>query len=413
MGTNIRTNLSYYLQNPKSSEARAFFEGARSMITALQLAPASEYPNILSTSNQQHIIALLVQSDEQQRTRRRKDAQQMLKLYDVDKMSFLAFIFDLPKINMLGQAIDENGDPLEDKMFRPLPGKTHDGWPDRKIRHLHTEQEITRSEYLALDESKRWEYDYCRYFNLSLNGKPSYRISSSDRYIMEELIRQSILINDPEINNRYLTEIHYDAETDTVGRLYDYRNVIISTFDELREAASPAKIVPMIDSQVKQGYIKSAGHLLIAQLQWLATRAKHLDLLHFRPCEIRTWAELIRACRTSDSKKLTELVTVDDIAGYQNLNGCPLPGAIYNADNKEHPWQIEAYYENMPAWKQKDFFQHILVNVRVCNHLSVMLSQIMTREDLDAADCNPGIMEALQELADALSNGNDAQINKP
>ena len=60
METNIRTNLSYYLQNPKSREARAFFEGAWSMMSALQLAPASEYPSILSTSNQQHIIALLV-----------------------------------------------------------------------------------------------------------------------------------------------------------------------------------------------------------------------------------------------------------------------------------------------------------------------------------------------------------------
>lgn len=408
METNIRSNLRYYLQSPNSREARAFFEGARSMMTALQLAPASNYPSILSTSNQQHIIALLVQSDEQQRMRRRKDAQQMLKLYTVDKMSALAFIFDLPGINMWGQAIDKNGDPLEDKMFRPLPGKTHDGWPDRKIKHLHTGEEISRSEYLALDESDRWEYDYCRNFYLNLNGKPSFRISSSDHYIMEELIRQSILIGDSGINRRFLTEIHCDAETETVGRLYDYRDVIINTLDELYENTHCASIAPMLTSQAKCGYIKSAGQLLIAQMQWLTTTTKIRDILRVDPSDIRAWIKLIQICRTGGDKEVAEFISFDDIASYQNANGAPLPGAIYNAGDKKHPWQIEAHYENMPAWKQKDYFQHILVNVRVRNRLIGMLDGIMTREDLDAADLNPGVMEALQELIDTLASDDNA-----
>lgn len=408
METNIRSNLRYYLQSPNSREARAFFEGARSMMTTLQLAPASDYPSILSTSNQQHIIALLVQSDEQQRARRRKDAQQMLKLYDVDKMSFLAFIFDLPKINMLGQAVDKNGEPLEDQMFRPLPGKTHDGWPDRKIEHRETDREITRAEYLVLSEDEQYEYSYLRYFNLTLNGKPSFRISSSDHYIMEELIRQSILINDPEINNRYLTEIYCDAETETVGRLYSYRDAIIGAFDELRQTASPAKITPMIAGQAKRGYIKSAGQLLIAQMQWLATATKIRDILRVDPSDIRAWTKLIQVCHTGGDKEVAEFISFDDIASYQNANGDPLPGAIYNAGDKKHPWQIEAHYENMPAWKQKDYFQHILVNVRVRNRLIGMLDGIMTREDLDVADLNPGVMEALQKLIDTLASDDNA-----
>ncbi len=412
METNIRSNLRYYLQSPNSREARAFFEGARSMMTALQLAPASDYPSILSTSNQQHIIALLVQSDEQQRMRRRKDAQQMLKLYTVDKMSALAFIFDLPGINMWGQAIDKNGDPLEDKMFRPLPDKTHDGWPDRKIKHLHTGEEISRSEYLTLDESDQREYDYCRNFCLNLNDKPSFRISSSDHYIMEELIRQSILIGDSGINRRFLTEIHCDAETETVGRLYDYRDIIINTTGELYENTHCASITPMITSQAKQGYIRSAGHLLIAQLQWLATTIKTRDLLQFRPCDVHAWVELVHACRAGGDKEVAKFISLDDIASYRNANGDPLPGAIYNAENKEHPWQVEAYYESMPAQKQKDFFQHILVNIRVCNRLIMILSQDLIREDLDVVDSNPGIMEALQELMDVLPDSNGALINR-
>ena len=412
METNIRTNLSYYLQNPKSREARAFFEGARSMMSALQLAPASEYPSILSTSNQQHIIALLVQSDEQQRARRRKDAQQMLKHYDVDKMSFLAFIFDLPKINMLGQAVDKNGEPLEDQMFRPLPGKTHDGWPDRKIEHRETDREITRAEYLVLSEDEQYEYSYLRYFNLTLNGKPSFRISSSDHYIMEELIRQSILINDPEINNRYLTEIYCDAETETVGRLYSYRDAIISAFDELRQTASPAKITPMIAGQAKRGYIKSAGHLLIAQLQWLVATAKPEDLLRVNPRDVHTWAELIQTCRIDSDKELTRFVTLDDIASYQNVNGCPLPGAVYTTVGEKLAWEPVPYYEEMHPCVQKDFFQHILVSIRVCQRLTKMLDRVMNREDLDIINQNPGIMEALQELMDALSDGNDVLISK-
>ena len=68
---------------------------------------------------------------------------------------------------------------------------------------------------------------------------------------MEELIRQSILIGDSGINRRFLTEIHCDAETETVGRLYDYRDVIINTLDELYENTHYASITPMLTSQMR------------------------------------------------------------------------------------------------------------------------------------------------------------------
>lgn len=394
MDVNISVNLSHYLKNPKSREARAFFDGARSMMTALQLAPASEYPSMLSTSNQQHIISILVQSSEQQCARRRKDAQQLLKLYSVDKMSFLAFVFDLPRINMQGQAVDENGIPLEDTMFRLLPGKSHDGWPDRAIEHLQTDQKITRAEFLALSDLDQIDYSYRRFFYLNLDGSPSLRICSSDRYLMEELIRQSILIGDPDINRRYLMEIGLSAEDGTVGKLYDYRNAIVSAINELRETNQGCTFGAAMTTQASFGYIKTAGQFLIAQLQSFTVSAKPDILLMVTPMDVSTWIEIIQACRTNDDAALAKFITDDDIAGYQDVNGCLLPGAVCTEDKC---WVT--YRGDTTIDMQKNFFKHILVEARFCRRLAAMLSG----DWLKTADANPCTVMALHKLMDALS----------
>lgn len=411
METNISINLSRYLQSPKSPETRAFFEGARSMITALQLAPSSEYATMLSTSNQQHIIALLVQSCDQQRARRRKDAQQMLKLYDVDKMSFLAFVFDLPDINTEGRAIDKDGFVLEDAMFRLLPGKSHDGWPDRKIEHDQTEQEITRDEYMALSDYEQQEYSYRRYFYLTLNGKPAFRICSSDTYVMEELIHQSILIGDPDINRRYLTEIYSSAEDEEVGRLYAYRGIIISALSELNENSHQASIAPMLTGQANCGYIKSAGQLLIAQIQWLLTVAKPDDLLKSNPSDIRAWAKVIQACHTGNDTDLAKFVTDKDIEGYQNPNGDPLAGVIPSKNGEKVVWEPVLPYE-ATASMQKDFFKHVLVNTRLRTRLVNMLDRVMNGDDLRTIDANLGVATALQELMEVLPPMKNALLDQ-
>ena len=185
--------------------AKAFFSGARAMMTALELMTPGEYQQALSAKNQQHIIAILVKSEEKQRERRRNDMEALLKVYWADKEKLRGFIFDVPAIDSLnGIATDSNGNHIEDENFQLLPDCQNSHWPNYKITNGMDDTTITREEYLALDEDERVNYDYIRYFMLeTANEKPALQISSIDPYALETLIRQDILIGDMAVNRRY------------------------------------------------------------------------------------------------------------------------------------------------------------------------------------------------------------------
>lgn len=402
----VSAKFNRYLQSPQSLEARAFFEGARSMMTALQLAPASDYPSMLSTSNQQHIIALLVQSDEQQRARRQHDVQQLLRLYDYDKLKLLAFIFDLQKINQNGQAVDETSEPLEDDMFRPLPGKTQPGWPDYKIEHHHNDEYITRDKYLALSEEDQQDYTHHRYFHLRLAGEQALRICSSDYYLMAELIRQTILIGDPGINRRYLTEIYCSAETESVGKLYEYRDVIISAINELScTASSRGEITPMLTAQAHKGYIMSMGHYLIAQFQELCMGANLDRLLQTDAITINQWTEIINACLHDDDSALSKFITDADFATYYDVNGNPMPSAAEFTADGETGWETVPYSEDTSTAGQKCYFKHILISRKLYQRLDSVLSRNISRTDPLLLEAKPSTINALKNLMYCLSDG--------
>lgn len=390
-------SVSRYLRDPKSKEAAAFFEGARAIMAALQLMPTNEYVSALSVRNNQHIIALLVRSEEQQQARRRNDVREILKIYDVDKLGFAAFIFDLPRINQNGQATDPDGTPLEDEMFRLLPGKTHEGWPLYKITHHETGTEISRAEYLALSENAQDDYCYNRYFDLTKYGRPALRICNTDRYMMEELIRNTILINDHPINKRILTEIYYSDTS--VGKLYNYRRTVLDTFGELGQSWHTAAIVPMLTAQAKCGYICSMGHYRIAQIQALIKAARANDLLKLDADDLGLLRKIITVCVADDDEGLSQLITDEDIATYRDANEHPLSAAHY--DGISNIWWATPYDAETTIQEQKNYFKHILVLQKLAQRLAGMLDRTINQGMLDAT--TPDQMTALRNLAEVLS----------
>lgn len=228
------------LRDPQSKTAKAFFSGARAMMTALETMSPGEYQQALSAKNQQHIIALLVTSEERQRERRRSDMEALLKVYWVDKYKLRGFIFDVPAVDSLyGIATDINGGYIEDEDFQLLPN--HQGvpyWPNYKITNDTDGSTITREEYFALDEDEQLNYSYIRYFMLeTANKKPALQVSSLDPYAMEALIRQDILIGDIEVNRRYRYAITSDDPR--FRKLKRFSGAILEAFAELGHSAHP------------------------------------------------------------------------------------------------------------------------------------------------------------------------------
>ncbi len=223
------------LRDPNSKTAKAFFEGARAMMTTLELMAPGEYQQALSAKNRQHIIALLVKGEELQRRRRCSDMEALLKTYWVNKEKLRGFIFDVPALDDLnGKATDGRGNYIEDEKFQLLPEYRDAYWPVYKITSYSNDKTVTRDEYLALSEEEQLDYGYSRCFMLETSNKePALQILNNDPYAMEALIRQDILIGDSEINRRYLYAVTCDDPR--FCELRRYEHIIMDAIQELNQ----------------------------------------------------------------------------------------------------------------------------------------------------------------------------------
>ena len=79
------------------AEERAYYDGARDMMRAFELADPSEYAQMLSAKNEQHIIALLARVQQEQKKARYKDISVLLKYCYINRTSALNFILSDPK----------------------------------------------------------------------------------------------------------------------------------------------------------------------------------------------------------------------------------------------------------------------------------------------------------------------------
>lgn len=400
---NLSSTIYRYLKNPQSPEGQAFMAGARSIMTALQLAPAADYPAILSAKNQQHIIALLVQSADQQHEQRRKDVKQLLRLYEFDNENLLAFIFDLAKIDPVsGKALNIDGEPVEDEMFRLLPGKTRMHWPQYAITHDDTDQSITRSQYEALDERAQAAYSSRRFLNLTMFGQSAMKISSSDLYLMRELVYQAILTSNPDVRRRFLVELHFDTEKNTYGKLYPYRDAVMDAFAELQRNQDNYGYPSTLMHQVGQGYIKNAEHLLISQLHNILAYTNSAQLLRYPASDIQRWAQVIQATNANNIATVSPSpISSENIITYRDAQGRPLRKANYDGQNKR--WLVvqpheEAGYDDTA---REDFFWNILM-LKVCSRLYYILNQTIYEQDL--ATVSPTSLSALSNLTEWISS---------
>lgn len=234
-----------YLNNPNSPTYQAFMDGARHVLTALQLLPKSEWPFALSVRNDAHILAFLARRAELIDQCRREDAQRVIGLYGYNKYELAAFLLDVPKLDENGLAYMMNGTVLEDRPGHLHPRVDNPGWPRHTIVDCTGESDvpISRGRYCQLSLEERENYNYIRVFILGIDHEdfPKHRIQSNDKVMMEELIRALIRIGDPIINRRLLDAATPPAREDD---LYDdliayplcrYNGVILDALNELAD----------------------------------------------------------------------------------------------------------------------------------------------------------------------------------
>ncbi len=230
----IHLKDTQYLRDPGSWSYRAYMAGARAMLKALELLPESERAFAYSVGNDQHLLGLLVRSEELQQERRRQDAQRVLCTASYDKYELAAFLLDAPKVNPDGCLALEDGTPLEDFTHRPL--LENPGWPRYTIQH-HSDNDwfIDRKGYCRLPLPERANYSYDRQFKLG--QVCCLKVSSNDTVMMKELLKSLIRLGDKALNDRLLfASTPLDpGEPDPYGTydpdapLVEYRAVITET----------------------------------------------------------------------------------------------------------------------------------------------------------------------------------------
>lgn len=241
MNERIKVNgtIGSAIDDLSSQRSKGFFDGARAMMTALETMSSEERSWALARKNQQHIIALLLESEKRQQARRHQEACLLLDYYSINKEQMRAFIFDVPAIDDLtGKAMDGEGNFIEDEKFELLSGKTNPGYPNAIIYNYDTDQKISQSEYNALSAEEK-EEKYGRYRILTItspSGKPALEIRSFNHELMAELIRRDIMIGDTEVNKRYLkmnARVYFKDEASNVPREFcNYEQVIASALKE-------------------------------------------------------------------------------------------------------------------------------------------------------------------------------------
>lgn len=230
---NTEATVNRVFENPSSRESKAFFAGARALMSALREIPSDQYGPLLAFENQQHIMAVLACGAQRRDERKRQEALTLVKYCRIDKAKLRGFIFDAPAIDNEGRAVDANGELLEDDNYNPLPGKTNPGWSECTVYRLDSEEEISLEEYNSLSSEEK--EDYGRYKTLTVKStlnKPMFHIHDFDRELVEALIHHDILIGDPVIK-RYQKVVFDYSESEEFDDLWPYRSVILKALSEL------------------------------------------------------------------------------------------------------------------------------------------------------------------------------------
>lgn len=230
---NTEATVNRVFENPSSRESKAFFAGARALMSALREIPSDQYGPLLASENQQHIMAILARGAQLRQQRKRQEALTLVEYCQIDKAKLRGFIFDAPAIDDCGRAVNADGELLEDDNYNPLPGKVNPGWSECTVYRIDSGEEISLEGYNALSPEEK--EDCGRYKTLTVKStlnKPMFHIHDFDRELVEALIHRDILIGDP-VNKRYHKVVFDHSEGEEFDDLWSYRSVILKALSEL------------------------------------------------------------------------------------------------------------------------------------------------------------------------------------
>lgn len=309
-----------YFKNPHSPGYKAFMEGARAMSKALRNMTPEEFAKAVANAGNSHIAAVLIEAERKDTELRRSDIRAHFDAYEWDIREALAFLFDLPLIDLdSGCATDRNGNFLEDEAFRPFAEERTVGWADCMfVVHGDDGRQITRKEYLELDDTMRNECTKTMFFTLRFYGHEIMKNASYDACFVEELIKRVIDENDSASVTRrlflYAVDERYQHEYGDISwcPLDDHRDLVLKCLYE-KDQCSPS---------VMAGKLSGSFHAMRTKGQCL------IDQVRQKPNSILSLPELtyelkgvLDACLTNDPLKLALYITDVDFINYTGMDG--------------------------------------------------------------------------------------------
>lgn len=323
------------------------------------------------------IIGQVIDRSVQIETRRRREALVVANKFGYSKSDFRGMILNKARVNDDGYEEDENGQVIEDAQYRLLPGKRRREWDKYILVHKTNGNEISKEDYLALNQAQRDNYKKIRYMEIKDDERDVIqKVYDDDAGYMKELLNQDIAIGDP-INRRYMTEIgvaRLPSEHNTLtaqyasfdhnGILRRYHSTIATALQNGKYGEHDASSTAMLLAQINNGYITSVGQRDIAGLDSLWKAAKAGKILQNDASIIRYWKNIIKSINsTTPGQRFEDYFSDADIALYRNVNGEALHGLRkgYNEDGKEYWYKVDRNDASITVEDKKNWIKHRMI----------------------------------------------------
>lgn len=384
--SNPSTNYTQYLADPATKQV--FLAGCRAMADIIGSSSSDDVAFLLNNRRESHLISLLLQQQSWNADIARRDAANIIQHSKLDKATSRAMVLGFA-VNDNGFATDQSGYIVEDGEFNLIAGHAREPWPFYLARNKQTGTDLTREEYDRLTPEQQEHYELRRYLDLfDEQGILLQRVVEDDAAYMDALVYWSIE-NDPAIF-RYLSECGAGHGELPRGRLYDYRETVITAAKKL------GVITPMLASQIEAGYVNSIGQFYLAQLQSLKVALTPNCLFKMTAYELAT----LKLILTTNADEMAYSITNNDIMYYRNVNGEGMPGAI-DVDEHGHWTIVRADDPRCELYAQKNYICEILIP-RVND---VIVQAFTNASDETMADVKPAELNELLSLIETIAPG--------
>lgn len=353
-----------------------FFTGAsgtqkgimiRGVILGLALQKELDLSKLIDAKDQTEQIKLIrealdIKSTEEDRKAQEAVAAVLQKIYDkstpddIERITqqVRAFVLDRNRVGDDGIAYNNKQEPLEDNNFNTLPGKTVSLWPTINMVHETTGDALDPSEHKKLTTEEQKCYFRKPYFHLDVPGENAHVLDATATDYFAPFIAMDMRKNFA-VALRYATELVYDSNNGTIGKLVPYRAVVIKALEETGKLEFKNTAV---STQLSLGYIGSIEELNIAILEALSSNAISADdLATADPSDIQRYLNLVEAARTTDVDEFKKHFSDKSIDHYKDANGKSMQ-ACENIGTDDNPiWQCT--HINISRNGQRQYVRHM------------------------------------------------------